>query len=707
MLGKGEALSLDIIGDTINGIVCHKYYILNDIVLVQDLQGECKAYTLVSIKTKPEPYKINDDLVTQVKVANHGNMFLFQTNSKQYLVNEQNQIIEDSDTWEDSYFDQLSNSFYRKDAQGMWFDIEGFRLQEKVFIKGDVLCSLDTKKSKKSLSFKDQDIFISKHKQLIQVGKLLFNLNLEVVKYFGEKITGLGHINVAFKGEDVVQEVKLGLEDSVFINEFSHKPYLFNQSKIVKHGGTFQYGKKRVDVFETEHKAYGVEGSSNHFLEYNGKPIQIETHKHVSFKDSELIKVSDGEKSFYFDLNRNEAFDLPSFGDKNLSDIDAEFLRIGKTKVFNVSTPTEKFVLIEDDGSIFKLDDGAIKPERLEDAVALSKYYGFAIVDGQRKMFSKKQKSILRFGKDSLEVSEIIYNSADKIINAIDTNGNKLALDLRHGFEEVVLAESADGVKISEVYGNAMPIGNKTLINAYIETLGGSSRRVVDISQKVLNFFTLPIDLKEISDQSTPSVFAGNFISEIKFFDEQVINGNTFISADFMSFTGKEYPVILDKKSGWPLHLHGAGHRNELATSWEEYTLQKTFYLGGERMLAVKTLGEDQSENNLLFSIDQMTSWIPFYENYLPIFKHIVDLKEKAGEEHNNYHLFELREASKEKEYLAVEKIPPYRILVDNKSGVYRPRIVKAKKKGIRLTEELKGLLKYFYDDPGLLVEIE
>jgi len=669
---QGDVMQLDIVGKTILGIECHRYFQLNDVVLVVDAGQHCKAIKRSSINSKPESYHINGEEIKQVQITNNESMFLFHSDTKQYLVNEQNQIVEDSDQWEDAFFDVLSSSFYRKDAQGFWYDIEGFRMQEKVFVKEDVLISLENKRSLQSLSFKGQDLFISENKQLIQI---------------------------------VVQEVKLGLNDSAFINEFTHKPYMFEDKKIIKHGGTFQYGQKRVEVFQTAKNSYGVEGSSDRFLMYNEKPLLIETRKHVSFNDSELIKVSDGKKSFYFDLNKNEAFNLASLDNKNLSEIDILSVRIGKEKVFNIETPTEKFVVQESDGSIFKLDEGSIKPERVEDAESLHKYYAFAHVDGQRKLFSKKQAKILKFGKDALEVSEIIYKSADKLINAIDTNGNKLVLDLRHGFEEIRLAE-AEGEKISEVYGSTMPIGNKMLMNVYIETLGGNIRRVIDINQTLLSFFNLPIELKEISDRNTPSVFAGNPLSEINYFDELVIEGSTFISAEFMAFTGNEHPIILEKESGRPIHLQGIGHRNELASTWEDYSIQKQYYLGEHRMMAVKTISEDQKENNLLFSIQIKSSWLPFYENYLPIFKNIIDVEDKNAE-HTAYNLFELREVSKEKEYLAVEKTPPYRILVDQKSGKYRPRIVKSQKKSLKLPEEMKNLLKFFYDDSGILVDVE
>lgn len=695
---------LDIIGKTIAGLVCYQYFILKDVLVIQDVQGNAKAIMLSSLSGNMKLPTIENQSITNVQVARNGTMFLFATKTKSYLVNEQFEIIENSDEWADAYFESLSNSFYRKDAQGHWYDIEGFRMQEKVFLKEDVLTSLESKTSKQSVSFKNCDLFISKNKQLIQLGKLVLDTNLNVIKFFGERITGLGRSNISFGDKDVLQEVKLGIDDSAFINEYTHEPYMFGDTKITKHVESHQYGKKRVEIFQVGKNFYGVEGSSDHFLTYDERPLEIDTEKHVNFRNKELIKVSDGQKSFYFDLNKNEVFVLPNFEDVNLNDIDQNFVRVDQSKIFNVLSSTEQFAIYESDGTVFKLDNETIVPQKIEDAEGLKKYYGFAMVDGQRKLFSKKTKSILKFGTDALEVSEIIYNPSDKLINALDTNGNKLVLDLRLGFDQITMAET-NGEKVSEVYGALMPIANKTLLNVFVETLGGQTRRVIDINQKELSYFTIPSSLKEISDQDTPSVFANNYICEVHFFEELVLEGRSFIAADFESFTGKEYPIILERETGHPIHLQGSGHRNELALSWLATTVEKPYYLGNDRMMCVATLSEDQKENSLLFSVQKLTSWLPFFDSYLPIFKQIVDVKEQRDDW--DYHLFELREAGKDKEYIAIEKVPPYRILADRKSGEYKPRIVKSKKKNIKSPEEMSSLQRFFYADSGFLVEIE
>ena len=483
---QSNDLAKRIIGKTLAGLLCQNYYLLNDAVVVLDGQHRARALELSSLTDEVELYSINNEEVEEVRVAHNGEMFLFITKSKEYLVNKVNKIVEDSTNWEDSYFEELSNSFYRKDKHGHWCNLEGFVMAENVFLKGDVLTCLETKTSKQSLSFLNQEIFISENRQLIQIGKIVLDLNLEVVKYLGERVTGLGKAHISFDGKDVIQEVLLCMDKKAFINEYTHEPYLFGEDRIIGYAGYHQYGQKRVEVFETDaDTSLGVEGRSNHFLTYQDKPLLIEGDEQLNFKETELIKVSDGKNSFYFNLNENIPFVIPGLEGIVLTHIDKKYVRIGNSKILNVTSPTDQFVVQEMDGKIFKLDDGSIKPERVDDVTGLEKYFGFATVDGEKKLFSKKQAKILKFGKDDLEVSEIVYNNSEKLVNAIDTAGNRLVLDLRQGFDKIKLAETG-GDKILEAYGDTFLLAGKTLQNVFVETLGGKKRRAVSYTHLTL-----------------------------------------------------------------------------------------------------------------------------------------------------------------------------------------------------------------------------
>lgn len=700
-----EILELDIVGKSIAGIVCSRYYLINDILIVQDKHGESKVIMAASLSGDIILHKIDEEDITQVQVSDNALMFLFHTESGKYLINDSNEIVENSKNWSDWYFENLSNSFYRKDKNGYWYDLEGFRMEELVFLKEDVLVSLLSKKSKRSLSFRGQDLYISVNRQLIQIGKLLFDLNLEIVKYFGDKITGLGSKNIQFEGHDVLQEVKLGLNRSVFINEYSHEPFMIDDMKIVGHNSTTMYGHKRVEVFETESNSYGVIGSSENYIAHNGKPLHIEGDNHIRIGDAVLIKVSTGEDMFYFDLNANAPFSLENDSVTVISHIDPNFISIGNDRLYNVRNSKMQFVIRESDLSIFRINDGQICPQSVEESNKFNGFFGFVKIDGKRKLFSMATLEILKFGFDQLEVSEITSSPHEKFINAFDSNGNKLVLDLRLGISRAVMAV-VDGNVVSEIVSAPIRFDSNTLLNVTVEKLRGPVKRVISINSEALKYFSLPENLVQTSADGISSIFAGNPFCEIDYGTEVKIDSRTFISGVFVSYTGKEFPVILDRGSGLPLHLEGNGHRNELASTWITSTINKSFHLGSNRMVCVNTVTENFKEHQLLFSIEKLTSWLPFFDNYLPIMRQVIEIDEKEDQKWN-YYLFELGEVSKNKEYLAVEKNAPYRLLTDKKDSTYFPRVIKSKSKSIKSPEELNLLQRIFSLGTGELVEVE
>ncbi len=702
---KADTLHKQIIGKTIVGILVERYDVLADVIIIYDKNENAKVLELAPFPDHQVEYKIENRNISHVLSTNDKKVYLLITSSKQYLINDQNQIIENSDQWVDHYLEPISNSFYRKNEQGHWYDIEGFKLEEKIFLKDHVLTSLDSKKSKSSLLFSGQSVFVSKHKQLIQIGKIVFNLDLEVVNYFGERITGLGACNVHVGMGKVVQQVYLGIRDFAFIDEHTHEPFLFGEIRITKHQGSHQYGNRQVALFETATQTIGIDEETGAIISLGDQPLHIESSEYINFNNAAIIKVSNSGHHFYFNLHTNEAFQPSNNQAISISEIDSQYIRIGQRKVFNVCSPNEEFVIYESDGRILTLNEGAITPQRIDDANIYKQHFGIATIDGQTKLFSKSKNSVLKFGKDALEVAELLHGNSDKFINAIDTHGNKLVLDIRHGFDNIQLAES-DNLKIIETLGDIMAIGNKRLLRVSLETLGGKTERIIDINNKDLPLFTLPYDLMIGSDQEINSVFAGNPISQLYYNEETVIEGRTFISAEFISFTGKSYPVILDKETGQPLHLQGLGYKNELATNWNTHTLRGNYNIGENRMIGVNTLSESLAENQLLFSIQKSSSWLAFGDGYLPIFRQYIDVEDTLTDTWD-YYLLELRETAKEKEYIAVEKAAPFRILAQKKGTGYIPKLITTKEKTIKSPEGMNAIQKFFLLGKGTLVAVE
>ena len=85
----------------------------------------------------------------------------------------------------------------------------------------------------------------------------------------------------------------------------------------------------------------------------------------------------------------------------------------------------------------------------------------------------------------------------------------------------------------------------------------------------------------------------------------------------------------------------------------------------------------------------------------------IRDSIEIDGLEDWEYILFESREGTNEKEYVAVEKIPPYRVLVEKKAGVQQIKIIKGEEIKLRAPERVSRIKQLFYEDPGYLVELD
>ncbi|MEM6769377.1 MAG: hypothetical protein AAF597_02235, partial [Bacteroidota bacterium] len=206
-----------------------------DIILAPDAAGSLRAYVAKGYPEKQVLYKVGKELVREVITFAYHDFVLLRTDARDYLRDAANQPISGESQWTDFYFEPHTNGLYRQDERGYWYDLEGFRLAAPIFLKGDVLISLPGKVSKQSFAFGGQQLLASPHTQLIQVGKLVYNQELEPVCYFGEKVTGLGRKHISFGGLDQWQEVFRSLDERVFINEFSGAPLLINDEEIVGH----------------------------------------------------------------------------------------------------------------------------------------------------------------------------------------------------------------------------------------------------------------------------------------------------------------------------------------------------------------------------------------------------------------------------------------------------------------------------------------
>ena len=686
----------------LDGKIGKSSMIVADIIIVWLEEGGCKVFKKETINKKAELYKIEGAEIEDVFIPFNHELLILKTKKKEYIRDFNNEPIEEAEHWADYYFEPLTSSFYRQDIRGNWYDIEGYRLATPIFLKDDVLCSLPGKTSRKSISYKNQKVVMSPAARLIQVGKLVYDTNLKFVHYFGEKITGLGNKNISFGGEDVLQEVHLGLNRSAFINEFSKEPYLIDNEEIVKYVQTIVKGHHRFEVFKSDKRKYVIEEKSTGVFNFEGDPVALDFSTFLEMGNHELILAKKGRDSFFMDINTKEPFALSEV-EERIIDIQPESIRIEGEDLYNMKTKSKSFVYNETKNSIFTLNDGTIRPASISDLEGFENYYAFASINKIQHLFLKKNNTIVTVGEDELTIKSLMSKASQKLFNAIATNDEKVVLDARKGLEHLELAKSGDQ-KIHEILDQPHSIGNAVLQNALLQTLGGSETRVINLNDEKLSVFTLPQDLKEYSENNTPSSFQGNPVLSIDFENLIELHGEFFLKGTFLSFFGNVHSVIVQQKNARPLHLDGAGHRNELVTDLNPATLKTSYNIGPHRMIGAYTLTEDLKENELLFSIDTKKSWLSFYESFLPILKRVVELKDFTGWK---YFLFELREISTTIEYIAVEIAPPHRVLVEKQKGKPVPKIVKSKEKVLKTPEEISAIQKFFLNDPGYLMEVD
>ena len=684
------------------GIVCKSSLVVADIIIIWMEDGDCKVFKKENIEKKAELYKIDGASIEDVFVPYNHELLILKTKKGEYIRDFNNEEVEEAAHWADYYFEPMTASFYRKDTRGNWYDIEGYRLASPVFLKEDVLCSLPGKTSKKSASFKGQKLVISPSAEIIQIGKLVYNTDLKLVHYFGEKITGLGKKNISFSGKDILQEVLLGLNRSAFINEFTKEPYLINNEEIIGHVQTVVKGRHRFEVFKSNKRKYIVENASFSIFAFEGAPVILDFSTFLELGFHELIQAKKGRERFYMDINSKKPFAIPN-SEEWVIEIDQQAITIGGDDLYNMKTKEKAFVYNENKNIIFTLNKGTVQPESITPLEGFENNYAFANIKNEQKLFYKKQNEIITLGEEELTIKTLQRKAKQKLFNAVSNSDEKIVLDARKGLDNLILAKSGDQ-KILKVLDQPHPVGNTVLQNVLLQTLGGSEPRVINLNEEFLSVFTLPQDLKEYPERETPSSFHGNPILSIDFENSIKIKDEIFYQGTFLSFFGNVHSVIIQQINARPLHLDGAGHRNELVTAFNLSTLHQVYQLGPHHMIGGHTLTEDFKENELLFSIGTKKSWLSFYDAFLPILKRVVELKEATKW---NYLLFELREMSSTIEYIAVEKVPPYRVLVEKQKGKPVPKIVKSKEKVLKTPDEISAIQKFFLEDPGYLMEVD
>ena len=659
------------------------------------------AYQTKGFPKKRQVYKIDGQPVRRVITFAQHDCVLLRTDTGDHLRDLRNEAVTDGERWADHYFEPHTKSLYRQDERGNWYDLEGFRLIIPVFLKGDVLISLPGKISRRSWSFTDREAIISPHGQLVQVGKLVYDTDLEPVYYFGEKLTGLGRKHISFGGTDGWQEVYRGLLGRGFVNEFTGAPLLINDEEIIGHVRSEQRRNRRFEVFRSAGREYVLENHAEGVIRFGGYPLEVDLDTYLVLNDAEVVRVSNATEQFYLDLNTRRPFRVAETGEERLRDISREPVRLPGRELYNVATDHRTFVYNATDNAVFTLNDGALRPARIAEIVGFERYFFLAEIDGMNKVCAKRSGEVLSFGADGIEVAEILSSPASKLLNARSGLGGKIVLDVRRGADKATLAV-ADGRIVEEALGTPYRVGDHALQHIRLASLGGAVDRLVDLEVAELTTYTLPEDMTEYPDQPQSSCFGGNPLLRIGFDKPFTVQGEKFFRATFLNYLGEERDVVLQYGNARPLHLDGAGHRNELVTGFKPATVANPYRLGENLMVGVVTLNEEMKEGELLFSIRKNKSWLPFYDSFLPVFRRVIELE---GTEYWPCLLFEALEHNATGEYIAVEKEEPYRLLAQRKKGKIVPKIVTARSRALLDPAEVSGLVDFFVDR-GMLVKV-
>lgn len=647
--------------------------------------------------------KIDKEIIESVFAPKNYDIVILKTSNKIHFRNYQNQPLDTSELWSDFYIEPLTNSFFRKDKNNFWYDLEGHRLTTPIFLMDDVLVSLLEKRSKQSLSFRHQKIISSPHFGLIQIGKLVFDSFLNLVEFYGERITGLGYKNIVFQNGKIVQEVQIGLQRKAFIDEKNRTPFLINDEVVTKHLQTIKKRKNHFEIFLTEEKEHVVLSKTGEALKCDNCSVSIDFSTFVNFGKEELVygKVDDFGK--YMDINSQTTFQLSGLENEPITFIDSSTVLVNGEVLRNVKTEKKAFVFNETQQKVFRLNNGEIIPNSVKDLDNFENHFATYSFENIINVFSKKSVEVIDIQGFTGILQNIMASPEQPLWNALDGNNRKIVIDARQGLEYLKIAK-IDAQNIIEVFDEPQKIGNSFLQNAHLKTLGGTEKRVIDLTKDELKIYTLPSDLKSNSINDEHSIYRNSPIHELDFSNPITIEEEEFLVGKFIPFREDISSIIIQKSNNRPLQLEGGGHKNEIVTAFNFKTLEAEFFLGKHRMIGTFTLTEDYKKEELIFSFNKQKSWLRFGDEFLPIFKKIVTVQNEKGWA---CCLLEIRDSSTKSEFVAVENNPPYRILVKQKGGKPVLKIFKGSDKLPRTPEDVSMMSKWFLGNPGVLKDVK
>jgi len=672
--------------------------------LIGDVVVTWKHGTFVSAKQvkvkneKAKDYLIDNEKILDVKLIKHNDIIVFHTENAIHFRNEKFRKIRGSERWADYYVDPFLFAFYRKDIKGYWYDMEGARVISTFILKGDVLTSLKGKTTVKNAIFRDQKLYTSPDMELVQIGKVVLDEYLTAVTYQGQRVTSLDNSAVKFENGTVYQGIKLGINETAMINEKTKEPIVINGESLMSFINTVDLGNNKYHVFKSEKRDHYLNSKNAKPINVQEKEFSLYPSSFIQLDEFEIVAIKTKDSRYFYDLKHDTPFQISELGDAYITKAARSNVPMENVELINISTKKKSVVVKSNDLSIYTGQDDGLDIEKIKNVPGFEGIFAMVTIKGKQHLYSLNTEKVIYV--DNLSIVGVEGHAKNKLLNAVASNGERVVIDLRRGFNDLNFALS-DGDYIIQTMSEPHEIGSKVLQNVKIQTLGGNKECVIDLNSSELSTFTFPYDMVVFSD--VKSVFARTPLVSIDFEKVITIKSKKFLTAKFRAYDDTLHTAILDHTNGRPVQMDGLGHRSEIVTGFLDYSLKSVYKLGNHRMIGVSTLKEDLKPDQLLISIDSMTSWLPFSDGYLPIFKKVVEVDDVGAWD---YHLFELRELSKDKEYIAVEQIKPNRILVQKKGKKNVPIVVQSKEKILKSPEEISMIRKLFFEDPGVLQEV-
>jgi len=687
-------------GDIFDGNTVADARVFGDIVVVWLTENLVEVYPTVVVKRGGKTkYQIEGKTVVRALVPPESELLILETEEGIYYRDFDNQPLPDSENWIDYFLEPIKGQFYRKYPSGEWFGIEGYRLWPTVFLQDDVLVSLEQKTSRQSVAFIDKKIVISAGHCLIQAGRIVMDRLLTIISLYGEKVTSLGNQSIAFKNGERLQEVQVGLHQKRFLFEKTGRPYFINDELITDYLGAVELDAHHFELFASTQNKYAVRNDSSEVFCCEAQPIFLIAETFTKIKNTSVVACQRNADQFMINLD-GTPLRLPGLPEQLIEAVEDSVFQVHQSKVRNICVAGKNQVYDETADQIFTINDQ--QPDRIADPEHYHTDIGIAYFGKEAKLFLKKYRILLEL-PNGTDIREITSGPDQKLLNAIDENGQSVVLDIRKGFINLAIATVDDEV-VSEVFDQPRKMGLITVQNVALKTLGGQTDRVVNLDEPALKLFTLPDKFTTVLASDDASLFQSSEILRIDYSALIELGDMVLVKADFIAYTDASFAVLIDQITGQPLHLEGANHKIELVTGLLPATLKKEFFIGAHRMISANTLTEELQARQLLFALDSRKTWLPFQDNVLPAFSKLIDLR---GTTSWGYRLCEIANRNGKRELVAIENKPPYRILVEKGRSGMKIKLIDRNEHKLRTPQERNLFLKIFMRDPGVLVEVE